>query len=135
MNSHRDDKGPAKSYGPYSPVKNSGVFSFISGQIGVNAETGRAEPDIAAQTVQAMENLKRLLENAGMSMRNLVKTTIFLTDMGDFQTVNGIYTQYFDSPRPARSCVGVKELPRVAGDVKLKIEIEAIAAISSPPKE
>lgn len=116
------------TYGPYSPIRKAGDLYFVSGQVGINPETKKSPEDIAGQTHQTMKNLKDLLNTEGLQLRHLAKTTIFLADVGDFETVNEIYATYFDEgePRPARACVGVEELPRLA-DTPLLIEIEAVA--------
>ncbi len=116
-------KGAPAALGPYSHAIAAGGFLFCSGQTGLDPATGVLAQGIEAQTRRVLDNLKAVLESAGLSMANIVKTTIFLTDMGDFQTVNGIYASYFPSEPPARSTVQVAALPK-AGIV----EIEAIAA-------
>ena len=117
--------------GPYSPIRQAGNWYFISGCIGLNSGSQTASEDIMAQTIQALANLKTVLETAGLTFSNVVKTTIFLTDMSDFATVNTIYAQHFTPPYPARSAVAVAELPRVA-NTALKIEIEAVAIAQTP---
>lgn len=116
------------TFGPYTPVRKTGSLIFISGQIGINPQTKIAPTDITAQTNQAMENMKRLLESENLSLDMVVKTTVFLTDMNNFQAMNEAYEKWFQGPRPARSAVAVRELPRVAGDTTLLVEIEAVAA-------
>ncbi|HUB93988.1 MAG TPA: Rid family detoxifying hydrolase [Verrucomicrobiae bacterium] len=115
------------AYGPYSPVREASGLLFVSGQIGVNSTNGNAPKGVAAQTERALLNLEDALAKAGASLDDIVKTTVFLTDMGNFEAVNAIYEQRFSTPRPARSTVGVKELPHVAGDAELLVEIEAVA--------
>jgi 2-iminobutanoate/2-iminopropanoate deaminase len=117
----------AATYGPYSPVRQAGNLLFVSGQIGVDAKTKTAPEDAAKQTAQALANLQTVLESADAHLKDIVKVTIFLTDMGNFTAVNEVYEQWFDVPRPARSAVAVRELPRVAGDTGLLVEIEATA--------
>lgn len=119
------------TFGPYTPVRQAGDTYFISGQIGVDPKTKTAPEDIAGQTHQALHNLKAMVEGAGLTLDHIVKTTLFLTDMGDFAAVNEIYTGYFSEPRPARSTVCVKELPRITGVSPIKIEIEAVAAAAT----
>lgn len=119
------------TFGPYSPIRQTGNLYFISGQIGVDAATGSASHDIASQTRQALRNLQRVLADAGLQMDHVVKTTIFLTNMDDFAAVNKVYQTFFEPPRPARSTVGVAQLPKVGGDTPMQIEIEAIAAVPS----
>jgi 2-iminobutanoate/2-iminopropanoate deaminase len=115
------------TYGPYTPVRQAGNLLFVSGQIGVDAKTKTAPGGVAKQTEQALANLQAVLESVNAQLSDIVKVTIFLTDMGNFTAVNEIYEQWFDAPRPARSAVAVRELPRVAGDTVLLVEIEAIA--------
>lgn len=115
------------SYGPYTPVRQAGNLLFVSGQVGIDPKTKTAANDISSQAEQALTNLSEVLENIGSNINDIIKTTIFLTDIKDFQLVNEIYEKYFMAPRPARSCVEVKALPKVAGKTKLLIEIEAVA--------
>jgi 2-iminobutanoate/2-iminopropanoate deaminase len=114
--------------GPYSPIRKTGNLYFISGSIGINPDTKTADQDIAAQTNQALDNLETNLKNAGLTLSNVVKTTVFLTDMGDFAAMNSAYASRFTAPYPARSAIAVAELPRVA-NIPLKIEIEAVASV------
>ena len=110
--------------GPYSQGYISNGFFFTSGQVPLDPATGAiVGEDIAAQTEQVMQNLGALLEAAGTGFANVVKTTCFLADMGDFATFNEIYGRYF-TEKPARSCVAVKTLPK-----NVLCEIEAIAVI------
>lgn len=109
--------------GPYSHAVAVGDLLFTSGQLGMVPATGKlAGETIEAQTEQALNNLNSVLAANGMTFANVVKTTIFLTDLGDFATVNGIYASRFPSDPPARSCVQVAALPAGA-----KIEMEVIA--------
>ena len=109
--------------GPYSHAVAAGDLLFTSGQLGMDPDTGKlAGDDIQAQTEQALKNLEAVLAAGGMTFANVVKTTIFLADLGDFATVNGIYATRFPAEPPARSCFQVAALPAGA-----KIEIEAIA--------
>ena len=117
----------AQTFGPYSPIRQADDVYFVSGQVGVDPATKQAAESVAEQTKQVLENMRSLLEAKGLSMQDVVKTTIFVTDMGDFAAVNEVYVTYFAEPRPARATVAVAELPRVAGDVPIKVEIEAIA--------
>jgi 2-iminobutanoate/2-iminopropanoate deaminase len=112
--------------GPYSPIRQAGNLYFVSGCIGLDPATKTARFDVESQTHQALANLESALKSVQLDLQSVVKTTVFLTDMGDFQTVNNIYAAKFAHPFPARSAVAVAELPRVAA-VALKIEIEAIA--------
>ncbi len=115
-------KAPS-AIGPYSQGVNVGDLFFFSGQIPLDPSTGEmAENNIKAQTKQSLENVKALLESQGLSFSNVVKTTVFLDNMDDFTTVNGIYAEYFVEPYPARSAVEVAKLPKGA-----LIEVEVIA--------
>lgn len=115
-----------KTFGPYSPIRQVGSTYYLAGHTPVDPATGSAPIGITDQTKQALENLKTTLASADLSLNNIVKTTVFLADMGDFATMNEMYVGYFDEPRPVRSTVAVKELPRI-GDNTLLIEIEAVA--------
>lgn len=108
--------------GPYSQAIEANGFVFASGQIPVNPATGEVPEGIEAQAEQVMKNMKNLLEAAGTSMENVVKTTVFIQSMDDFGTINGIYSKYFVSECPARSCVEVAKLPK-----GVLLEMEAIA--------
>jgi 2-iminobutanoate/2-iminopropanoate deaminase len=115
------------TFGPYSPIRQAGEFYYISGQIGIHPDTKTAPQDITQQTERALLNMKSLLRERKLSMDNVVKTTVFLTNMDDFKAMNEVYERQFGAPRPARSTIAVKELPRIGGKVKILIEIEAIA--------
>ncbi len=108
--------------GPYSQGIDIGNMIFFSGQIPLNPETGEMPEGIEAQTKQALDNVKGLLESQGLDFSHVVKTTVFLDNMDDFNTVNSIYAQYFVEPYPARSAVEVGRLPKGA-----LIEVEIIA--------
>lgn len=108
--------------GPYSQGINVGDLFFFSGQIPLHPQTGEMPEGIEAQTKQALDNVKGLLESQGMDFSNVIKTTVFLDNMGDFNVVNEIYAQYFVEPYPARSAVEVAKLPRGA-----LVEVEVIA--------
>lgn len=117
-----------QTFGPYTPVRQVGNFLFVSGQVGVDPVTKTAASDVVAQTKQVFTNLAAVLQTAGVTLDDVVKTTVFLTDMGDFAAINGVYEQNFTAtPRPARSTVAIRELPRVAGKTALLVEIEAVA--------
>ncbi len=119
----KTDKAPG-AIGPYSQGIDLGNVIFFSGQVPLIPETGEmAEGGIEGQARQAFENVKGLLESQGLDFSNVVKTTVFLDNMGDFNTVNEIYAQYFVEPYPARSAVEVAKLPKGA-----LIEVEVIAA-------
>lgn len=117
------DKAPA-AIGPYSQAIKAGGLLFCSGQIPVDPATGVIPEGVEAQAEQALTNVKNLIESAGSSIDNVVKTTVFIKNMEDFGTINGIYANYFTEPFPARSCVEVARLPK---DVLL--EVEAIVEV------
>ncbi len=113
--------------GPYSQAIAYGELVFASGQIALDPQTGQlSEGDVRAQTRQALENLSAVLQQAGTSLAQVAKTTVFLTTMGNFAAMNEIYGEYFSGEPPARSTVAVAELPRAA-----LVEIEAIAIRAS----
>jgi 2-iminobutanoate/2-iminopropanoate deaminase len=110
--------------GPYSQAMRSGRFLFCSGQIPLDPQSGElVSGDIAAQTRRVLDNIGAILRMEGLTFDSVVKTTIFLTDLGDFQMVNEIYGSYFKHDPPARSTVQISALPRGAN-----VEIEVIAA-------
>lgn len=110
--------------GPYSQAIEANGMVFVSGQLPINPATGEfAEGGIKELTTQSLTNIKHILEEAGLSMQNVVKTTVFLADMADFAEMNEMYAQFFEAPYPARSAVAVKTLPKGA-----RVEIECIAA-------
>ncbi len=109
--------------GPYSQAISTGSLLFVSGQIPVNPETGEIPEGISAQAAQSLKTLSAILEAAGLSTANVVKTTVFLADMADFAAMNAEYAKAFDEPFPARSAVAVRDLPK-----GVLVEIEAIAA-------
>lgn len=117
----------ALKFGPYSPVVQAGDTFWVSGQVGVDPATKRARQDITAQTEQALANLEAALQQEKLERDDVVKTTVYLTDMDNFAAMNEVYERFFGAPRPARSTVGVRALPRVAGNIELLIEIEAVA--------
>jgi 2-iminobutanoate/2-iminopropanoate deaminase len=118
------EKAP-KAIGPYSQAITVGDFVYCSGQIGLNPKTGELVEGIKKQTVQALKNLKAVLEEAGGDVKTVMKTTVFLTDMKNFQTVNEIYGEVFKDHKPARSTVAVAALPKGA---LVEIEAHAIRA-------
>lgn len=108
--------------GPYSQAIDAGAFLFVSGQIPVNPATGEIPEGITLQTAQSIANIKAILAEAGLTIDNVVKTTVFLADMNDFAAMNAVYADNFTAPFPARSAVAVKELPK-----QVLVEIEVIA--------
>ena len=103
-----------EAIGPYSQGVIVGDFVYTSGQIPLNPVTGELVTDIKLATKQSMENIKAILEEAGTSLNNVVKTSIFLKDLNDFEAVNEVYGTYFIENKPARSCVQVAKLPKDA---------------------
>ena len=123
MKTIHTDLAPA-AVGPYSQAKSTGNFVFTSGQIPLDPVTGAlVGDDIAAQSEQALTNLKAVLEAAGSHCSQVVKTTCFLTDMGNFAAFHEVYAKYFPD-RPARSCFAVVALPKGA-----LVEVEAVAEL------
>lgn len=119
---HQTDRAP-RAIGPYSQaVRAEGKLFFMSGQIPLLPNGELVEGTVAEQARQCLENMKALLESAGLSLANVVKTTVFLADMADFAAMNEVYARYFDASPPARSAVAVKTLPK-----NVAVEIEAIA--------
>ncbi len=108
--------------GPYSQAVRSGDFVYLSGQIGIDPATGNLSATAEEQTVRAMENLHAVLQESGLGFEDVVQTRIYLTDMSDGNTVNGIYGSYFNNGYPARATVQVAGLPKGA-----KVEIEMVA--------
>jgi 2-iminobutanoate/2-iminopropanoate deaminase len=109
--------------GPYSHIVEAGGFLFLSGIVPVDLEKNlRIKDDIPAATELILNNMKFALETVGSSMADVVKTTVFLRDMGDFEQMNAVYKTFFPDNPPARSCVAVKEVP-----MNFPLEIEAIA--------
>lgn len=109
--------------GPYSQAIDAGAFVYASGQIPLNPTTGEIPEGITAQTEQSLKNVCAILEAAGLSVDNVVKTTVFLADMNDFGAMNEVYGRVFTEPYPARSAVAVRTLPK-----NVLVEIEVIAA-------
>ena len=117
------DKAPA-ALGPYSQAVKIGNFVYTSGQVGLDPATGELiNWKLSDQTEQVFRNLQAVLAEAGLSLKDVVKTTVFLAHMGDFAEMNGIYAQFFGDNRPARSTIEVARLPKDA-----LIEIEVVAA-------
>ena len=108
--------------GPYSQAVDTGSTVYCSGQLGLDPATGNLADGVQAQTHQALKNLQAVLNEAGLSLDNVVKTTVFVQDLADFGTVNEIYGTYFHGGFPARSCVQIAALPKNA-----LVETECIA--------
>ncbi|UCG23830.1 MAG: RidA family protein [Chloroflexota bacterium] len=121
----RTDKAPA-AVGPYSQAVRVGHFVFTAGQVGIDPAAGKiADEDVVGQTHQVMRNLREVLRQAGTDLDKVVKTTVFLQDMGHFKAMNDVYGGYFGDQPPARSTVEVAQLPLGA-----LVEIEAIALVT-----
>ncbi len=115
-----------KAVGPYSTAVRQNGFVFLSGQIPLDPESGQlVAGSIEEQTTRVLENVSLVLDGAGLSMADVIKTTVFLKDMGDFPRMNDVYAKYFPKDPPARSTVEVARLPR-----DVQVEIEAIAVDS-----
>ena len=113
-----------KPVGPYSAALRAGQLLFVSGQVPLDPATGRmVEGDIGVHTRRVLENVRALLDAAGLSFAQVVRTTVFLADMNDFQAMNEVYATFFNEPYPARSTVQAARLPRDA-----RIEIDVIAS-------
>ena len=115
------DKAPA-AIGPYSQALDTGNMLFISGQIPIDPKTGTMPESVEEQAKQVLTNITNILAEAGLTMANVVKTSVFLSDLNDFAAVNEVYASFFAEPYPARSCVQVAAIPKGA-----KVEIETIA--------
>ena len=116
-------KNAPAAIGPYSQALTAGTMLFTSGQLGLNPATGELGTGIEEQTRLSLSNVQAILEEAGFAKTDVVKTVIFLKNMSDFATVNGIYADFFGDHKPARSCVEVSALPK--GGL---VEIEVIAS-------
>ncbi len=115
------NQAPA-AIGPYSQAIDTGTFVYASGQLPIDPKTGTMPEGIKEQTAQSLANVKAILAEAGLSLSNVVKTTVFLSDMANFAAMNEVYAENFSAPYPARSAVAVKELPKQA-----LVEIEVVA--------
>lgn len=126
MKNEISTSGAPSAIGPYSQAISfkSDCFNavYTSGQLPIDPETGKMPEGITDQSIQSLKNVKAVLEEAGLTMANVVKTTVFLSDMADFAAMNEVYGKYFAKPYPARSAVAVKTLPKNA-----LVEIEAVA--------
>ena len=121
------EKAPA-AIGPYSQAIQVGNLVYTSGQIPIDPATGMiVKGGIKEQTLQSLTNVKAILEEVGLTMSNVLKTTVFMADMGDFADMNSVYAEFFTEPYPARSAVAVKTLPKGA-----LVEIEVIAEREQP---
>ena len=120
------EKAPA-AIGPYSQAIQVGNLVYTSGQIPIDPATGMiVTGGIKEQTLQSLTNVKAILEEVGLTMSNVLKTTVFMADMGDFADMNSVYAEFFTEPYPARSAVAVKTLPKGA-----LVEIEVIAEVKA----
>ena len=118
------EKAPG-AIGPYSQAIKAGNMVFVSGQLPVDPATGEfAGEDIVSQTHRSLQNIRAILQSAGLGMEHIVKTTVFLKDMGEFAAMNGAYAEYFEGTCPARAAVQVAALPKDA-----RVEIEAVAVV------
>lgn len=106
--------------GPYSQAVKAGDFLFASGQLGINPATGKLPDGAAAQAEQSLNNVGAILQDAGVSYDDVVKTTVYLSNMNDFGAVNAVYASFFKKTLPARSCVEISKLP-MNGDVEVEV--------------
>ncbi len=119
--------GAARAIGPYSPALKAGNLLFLSGSIPLDPVSGQiVAGDITAQTRRVMDNIRALLEAGGADFSNVVRTTVFMVDLGEFAAMNEVYAGYFSAPYPARSTVQVVKLPK-----DVRVEIDVIAVLSS----
>jgi 2-iminobutanoate/2-iminopropanoate deaminase len=124
MNTPITANSAPKAVGPYSHAVRTGGLLFTSGQLGIDPATGELVDGVEAQTIQALANLRAVLEAGGAGTRDVVKCTVFVADMNDFTAINAIYATWFTENPPARSLVQVAKLPLGAA-----VEIEAVAAL------
>jgi len=118
-------KNAPHAIGPYSQAVRAGNVLYLSGQIPLDPVSGNlVQGDFAVQARRVFENLRAVLKESGAEFQHVVKATVYLTDLGNFQTLNSIYSEYFGEHKPARSTVGVAQLPRGAG-----VEIDLIAVV------
>ncbi len=119
--------GAARAIGPYSPALKAGNLLFLSGSIPLDPVSGQiVAGDITAQTRRVMDNIRALLEAGGADFSNVVRTTVFMVDLGEFAAMNEVYAGYFSAPYPARSTVQVVKLPK-----DVRVEIDVIAVLNS----
>lgn len=116
-------KAPA-AIGPYVQATKTDCTLYVSGQLGIDMTTGEMPEDVKSQAECSLKNLGSILEEAGIGPQNVLKTTVFLTDMADFAVVNEVYGKFFEGAFPARSCIAVAALPKNA-----KVEVECIATL------
>ncbi len=116
---------------PLSPFYRAGELVFISGQVGSDIETKVIPEDFESQALNVFRNLEQVLASAEVDKSQIVKTTVFLTDMSFYSKMNELYVEFFGDHKPARSAIGVAALPKFPGDPRVFIEIEAVAYISS----
>ena len=115
-------KNAPAAVGPYVHAVQAGNLLFVSGQLGLDPVSGDLKEGLEAQAVQALENMKAVLNEAGYELTDVVKTTVFLSDMDNFAAMNEVYAEFFKEPYPARSAIAVKALPKGA-----LVEVECIA--------
>jgi 2-iminobutanoate/2-iminopropanoate deaminase len=126
------DTNKPQAFGAYSPLRLAGELAYVSGQIGIDPLTGYIDEDPIKQGAQALRNIETILGGIGMGLRDVVDTTIYVTDMSVFSDIDELYRTEFTAadpnrPYPARAFVAVAELPRLGGDIPVKVEIKAIA--------
>ena len=122
MNKEISTNNAPSAVGPYSQAVEAGDFIYVSGQLGLNPADGSLAPDVVEQARQSLKNIGEILKASGCDYSNVVKTSVFITDLSAFAAVNEVYATFFSKPYPARSCVEVSKLPK--GGL---VEIECIA--------
>lgn len=127
MKTELNSKNAPAAIGPYSQAIKAGDFIYVSGQLPINAQNGEMPEDVKEQTKQSLENVKAILAEAGATLKDVVKSTVYLADMSYFTPMNEVYAEYFQGGVfPARAAFAVKELPKQA-----KVEIEVVAYLTS----
>lgn len=127
MKTELNSKNAPAAIGPYSQAIKAGDFIYVSGQLPINAQTGEMPEDVKEQTKQSLENVKSILAEAGATLKDVVKSTVYLADMSYFTPMNEVYAEYFQGGVfPARAAFAVKELPKQA-----KVEIEVVAYLTA----
>lgn len=124
----RQTEQAPRALGPYSQAVRTGNLLFVSGQIALNPAGEFLADSVAAETKQVLRNLQKILATENLTLANVVKTTVFLTDIADFAQVNEVYAEFFGEHKPARACVAVQALPKGA-----RVEIEAVAECRCSP--
>lgn len=115
-----------ETYGPYSTIRQAGNLFFVSGQVGIDPVSKTASKDFTDQMTQVLKNIDAILKQNKLDKRSVVNVRVYLTNMSDFEKMNELYQDFFGECTPTRECIGVKDLPPVASDVPLLVEISVI---------